>query len=46
VDIPPAILWTFYSAIDNPAYQELAEHYALVVLPARVRKPRDYPEVL
>jgi len=25
----------------NPAYQELAEHYGTVVLPARVRKPRD-----
>lgn len=25
----------------NPAYQELAEHYGVVVLPARVRRPRD-----
>jgi transposase len=25
----------------NPAYQELAEHYQLAVLPARVRKPKD-----
>ena len=30
----------------NPSYQELAEHYQLAVLPARVRKPRDYPEDL
>jgi transposase len=30
----------------NPSYQELAEHYQLAVLPARVRKPKDYPEVL
>jgi transposase len=25
----------------NPAYQEFARHYALAILPARVRKPRD-----
>lgn len=25
----------------NPSYQEMAEHYRLAVLPARVRKPRD-----
>jgi transposase len=25
----------------NPSYQELAEHYQLAVLPARVRKPKD-----
>ena len=25
----------------NPSYQELAEHYQVAVLPARVRKPRD-----
>lgn len=25
----------------NPSYQDLAEHYATTVLPARVRKPRD-----
>jgi len=25
----------------NPSYQELAEHYRVAVLPARVRKPRD-----
>jgi transposase len=30
----------------NPSYQELAEYYHVAVLPARVRKPRDYPEVL
>lgn len=29
----------------NPSYQELAEHYGLVVLPARVRKPRDKAKV-
>lgn len=25
----------------NPAYQDFAEHYAVTILPARVRKPRD-----
>jgi len=29
----------------NPAYQELAEHYGLAILPARVRKPRDKAKV-
>jgi transposase len=30
----------------NPTYQEMAEHYGLAVIPARVARPRDYPEVL
>ncbi|HLF13022.1 MAG TPA: IS21 family transposase, partial [Gammaproteobacteria bacterium] len=29
----------------NPAYQELAEHYGVAILPARVRKPRDKAKV-
>jgi transposase len=29
----------------NPSYQELAEHYRVAVLPARVRKPRDKAHV-
>jgi len=29
----------------NPAYQELAAHYGTVILPARVRKPRDKARV-
>jgi transposase len=29
----------------NPSYQELAEHYGVAVLPARVRKPKDKPHV-
>ena len=29
----------------NPAYQDLAEHYAVAILPARVRKPRDKAKV-
>lgn len=29
----------------NPAYQDLAEHYGLAILPARARKPRDKAKV-
>lgn len=29
----------------NPSYQELAEHYGVAILPARVRKPRDKAKV-
>jgi len=29
----------------NPAYQDLAEHYGVAILPARVRKPRDKAKV-
>ncbi len=29
----------------NPAYQEMAEHYGTVVIPARVRKPKDKSKV-
>lgn len=31
----------YYEPDINPAYQALAEHYQLAVLPARVRKPKD-----
>jgi transposase len=34
-----------YEPEANPSYQELAEHYGLAVLPARVRKPKDKPHV-
>jgi transposase len=34
-----------YEPEANPSYQELAEHYGLAVLPARVRKPRDKAHV-
>lgn len=30
----------------NPTYLEMAQHYGVAVIPARVRKPRDYPEDL
>jgi transposase len=29
----------------NPTYQELAQHYGVAVIPARVRKPRDKAKV-
>jgi transposase len=29
----------------NPSYRDLAEHYGVVVIPARVRKPRDKAKV-
>lgn len=29
----------------NPTYQDLAEHYGVVIIPARVRKPRDKAKV-
>ncbi len=35
----------FYEPDVNPTYQELAEHYGTVVLPTRVRKPRDKAKV-
>jgi transposase len=35
----------FYEPDINPAYQEMAEHYGTVVIPARVRKPRDKAKV-
>lgn len=28
----------------NPAYQQLAEHYQIAVIPARPRKPKDKPK--
>lgn len=31
----------FYEPSLNPSYQEMAEFYGTVILPARVRKPRD-----
>lgn len=34
----------YYEPGVNLAYQDLAEYYKFAVLPARVRKPKDYPE--
>jgi len=38
-------LASFYEPDLNPSYQDLARHYDLVVLPARVRRPRDKAKV-
>ena len=35
----------FYDPAINPTYQELARHYGVAILPARVRKPRDKAKV-
>lgn len=35
----------YYEPDVNPTYQELARHYGTVILPARVRKPRDKSKV-
>ena len=35
----------YYDPEINPTYQEMAEHYGVAVLPARVRKPRDKAKV-
>ena len=32
---------SYYDPDINPTYQEMAAHYGTIVLPARVRKPRD-----
>ena len=29
----------------NPAYKEMAEHYNTVIIPARIRAPKDKPSV-
>src|SRR5699024_1299592 len=36
---------TIQELILNPTYREMAEHYNTVVLPARVRAPKDKPSV-
>lgn len=35
----------YYEPMINTAFWELAQHYALAVIPARVRKPKDKPLV-
>jgi transposase len=34
-----------YEPDANPTYQDLAEHYGMAILPARVRRPRDKSKV-
>jgi transposase len=36
---------SYYEPDLNPSYQELAEHYHVAVLPARVKKPKDKASV-
>jgi transposase len=35
----------WYTPVINRVYQEMAEHYGVAVIPARVRKPKDKPSV-
>jgi len=35
----------YYDPVLNRTYHELARHYGIAILPARVRKPRDKPSV-
>lgn len=34
-----------FDPVLNPVYRDMAEHYGTVVMPARVRKPKDKPKV-
>ena len=34
-----------YEPVLNPTYQEMAEHYSVAIVPARVRKPKDKSKV-
>lgn len=36
---------SWYTPVINRSYQEMAEHYDTVVMPARVRRPKDKPNV-
>ncbi len=36
---------SWYTPVINKTYHELAEHYETAVIPARVRKPKDKPNV-
>jgi len=35
----------YYEPVINSAYWELAQHYKLAIVPARIRKPKDKPAV-
>ena len=32
----------WYTPVLNTTYHEMAEHYNVAILPARVRRPKDY----
>jgi len=36
---------SWYSPVINKTYHEMAEHYGTAIVPARVRKPKDKPNV-
>jgi transposase len=36
---------SWYTPVINKTYHEMAEHYSTAVIPARVRKPKDKPNV-
>lgn len=36
---------SWYTPVINRSYQEMAEHYGTAVMPARVRRPKDKPNV-
>ena len=36
---------SWYNPVINKTYHDLAEHYATAVIPARIRKPKDKPNV-
>lgn len=35
---------SWYTPVINKSYHEMAEYYGTAVIPARVRKPKDYAE--
>ncbi|KAF0194480.1 MAG: transposase [Bacillota bacterium] len=36
---------SWYNPVINRSYQEMAEHYGTAIMPARVRRPKDKPNV-
>ena len=36
---------SYYDPVLNRSYHELARHYGIAILPARVKRPRDKPSV-
>jgi transposase len=43
---PIVIKASKYDPVFNQSYLEWARHYDVTIIPARPRKPRDYPELL
>jgi transposase len=35
---------SWYTPVINRTYQEMAEHYGIAIMPARVKRPKDYAE--